>query len=307
MDEIKEIIDITPEQGTELSPKVKEAIMVHQSIIHHASEAVSHLYDMGKQLKAMRDGKLYKYLGFETFGGYVENNGEYSFKERQAYKYIKIVETYSGEFIAENQHLGVERLEMLSALGERDAAEVVEKNDIAEMSAAKVRQLVKEKQGLGEQLSLLTDEMTQLKAETSNENEKHRQEIEKSKAKIKDLEEELKKSKEAAEESKREIRKQALEQAKEEQSKEIATLKADYEERLRTSEDKMQALERKIQTGSQDESRAALKVYFEETQKNIKTFIDKIGEMPDPEQRKRFANGAVKWLGQVIAELESIK
>lgn len=302
MDEIKEIIDITPEQGTELSPKVKEAIMVHQSIIHHASEAVSHLYDMGKQLKTMRDGKLYKYLGFETFGEYVENNGEYSFKERQAYKYIKIVETYSGEFIAENQHLGVERLEMLSALGERDAAEVVENNDIAEMSAAKVRQLVKEKQGLGEQLSLLTDEMTQLKAETSNENEKHRQEIEKSKAEIKKLEEKLKKSKEAAEKSKREIKKQALELAKEG----LADLKADYEERLRTSEDKMQALERKIQTGSQDESRAALKVYFEETQKNIRTFIDKISEMPDPEQRKHFANGAVKWLGQVIAELESI-
>ena len=43
------------------------------------------------------------------------------------------------------------------------------------------------------------------------------------------------------------------------------------------------------------------------TQKNIRTFIDKIGEMPDPEQRKHFANGAVKWLGKVITELENIK
>ena len=332
MSEVKDITDyqeesslisLSSEMDSTITPKVKEAMMVHESIIHHAVEAATHLYEMGRQLKTMRDGKLYKQLGYETFGEYVENNGEYSFKERQAYKYIKIVESYSGSFIAENQGLGIERLEMLSALGERDAAELVADTDLAGMSTAEVKQLIKDKQGLGEQLSLLTEELEAAGSEKEKIATEKQQALDEAEKKIKDLEKKIKaekkKNKEALTEKDSEIvmLKEQIEAAKSSESevekikkeaaaefeKEITAIKADYESKLSTAENKMSALEKKTRSSDETERRAALKVYFEETQKNISAFVDKVSQL-EGEEREKFSRGIIKWLSAVIEKLE---
>ena len=332
MSEVKDITDyqeesslisLSSEMDSALTPKMKEAVMVHESIIHHAVEAATHLYEMGRQLKTMRDSKLYKQLGYETFGDYVENNGEYSFKERQAYKYIKIVESYSGAFIAENQGLGVERLEMLSALGERDAAELVAETDLAGMTTAEVKQLIKDKQGLGEQLSLLTEELEKAKSSEDLAAAEKQRELDDAEKKIKDLEKKLKaekkKSKESIGEKDGEIMllKEQLSsatpsaeqiekiknEADAEHQKEISAIKAEYEAKLSAAEDKMSAIEKKTRSADEAERRAALKVYFEETQKNITAFVDKISQL-EGEEREKFSRGIIKWLSAVIEKLE---
>lgn len=317
------LVTLASEIDSTITPQIKEAVMIHESIIHHAVEAATHLYEMGRQLKTMRDSKLYKQLGYETFGDYIENNGEYSFKERQAYKYIKIVESYSGAFIAENQGLGVERLEMLSALGERDAAELVAETDLAGMTTAEVKQLIKDKQGLGEQLSLLTEELEKTKSGEDLAAAEKQRELDDAEKKIKDLEKKLKaekkKSKESIGEKDGEIMllKEQLSsvtpsaeqiekiknEADAEHQKEISAIKAEYEAKLSAAEDKMSAIEKKTRSADEAERRAALKVYFEETQKNINAFVEKVSQL-EGEEKEKFSKGVIKWLSAVIEGLK---
>lgn len=325
MPEVHDITNYTEEQttiqgipviDTALTPQMREAVKIHEAIIHHAGEAVTHLYEMGRQLKAMRDGKYYSHLGYESFGQYVEENGDYSFKERQAYKYIKIVETYSDSFIAENQRLGIERLEMLTALGERDAAELVTETDLAGMSTAEVKQLIRDKQGLGEQLSLLTEELEAAGSEKEKIAVEKQQALEEAEKKIKDLEKRLKaekkKSKESIGEKDGEIMllKEQLssaapsaEQIEKIKNEAAAEVKAEYESKIKLAEDKMAILEKKMQSKNENESRAALKVYFEETQKNVSAFIEKIRSLDDKAERDKYSSGAIKWLEKIIDQL----
>lgn len=332
MPEVHDITNYTEEQttiqgipviDTALTPQIREAVKIHEAIIHHAGEAVTHLYEMGRQLKAMRDGKYYSHLGYESFGQYVEENGDYSFKERQAYKYIKIVETYSDSFIAENQGLGIERLEMLSALGERDAAELVAETDLAGMSTAEVKQLIRDKQGLGEQLSLLTEELEAAGSEKEKIAAEKQQALEEAEKKIKDLEKKIKaekkKSKESIGEKDGEIMllKEQLSsatpsaeqiekiknEATAEHQKEISAIKAEYEAKLSAAEDKMSAIEKKTRSADEAERRAALKVYFEETQKNINAFVEKVSQL-EGEEKEKFSKGVIKWLSAVIEGLK---
>jgi hypothetical protein len=331
MPEVHDITNYTEEQttiqgipviDTALTQQMREAVKIHEAIIHHAGEAVTHLYEMGRQLKAMRDGKYYSHLGYESFGQYVEENGDYSFKERQAYKYIKIVETYSDSFIAENQGLGIERLEMLTALGERDAAELVESTDLAGMTTAEVKQLIKEKQGLGEQLSLLTEELEAAGSEKEKIAAEKQQALEEAEKKIKDLEKRLKAEKKKGKESIGEkdgeimLLKEQLSsatpsaeqiekiknEADAEHQKEISAIKAEYEAKLSAAEDKMSAVEKKTRSADEAERRAALKVYFEETQKNINAFVEKVSQL-EGEEREKFSKGVIKWLTAVIENL----
>lgn len=330
MPEVHDITEYTEEQtmiqgipviDTALTPQMREAVKIHEAIIHHAGEAVTHLYEMGRQLKAMRDGKYYSHLGYESFGQYVEENGDYSFKERQAY--IKIVETYSDSFIAENQGLGIERLEMLSALGERDAAELVAETDLAGMSTAEVKQLIRDKQGLGEQLSLLTEELEAAGSEKEKIAAEKQQALEEAEKKIKDLEKRLKAEKKNSKESIGEkdgeimLLKEQLSsatpsaeqiekiknEANAEHQKEITAIKAEYEAKLSAAEDKMSAIEKKTRSADEAERRAALKIYFEETQKNINAFVEKVSQL-EGEEREKFSKGVIKWLTAVIENLE---
>ena len=345
MPEVHDITEYTEEQttiqgipvtDTALTPQMREAVKIHEAIIHHAAEAVTHLYEMGKQLKAMRDGKYYIHLGYESFGQYVEENGDYSYKERQAYKYIKIVETYSDKFVSDNQGLGIERLEMLTALGERDAAELVDTTDLAGMTTAEVKQLIKEKQGLGEQLSLLESELDNSEAEYKSEiadakkkldaeKKAHDSEIvllKEQRANAKKVAEDLKKKLDAekkklqeqkkAHDSEIVLLKEQLANAKptDEQIEKIkseaaAEVKAEYESKMKLAEDKMESLEKKMHSANQSESRAALKVYFEETQKNLSTFIAKVNGLDDEAVKDKFRAGAIKWLSAEIDKLKS--
>lgn len=325
MPEVHDITEYTEEQttiqgipvtDTALTPQMREAVKIHEAIIHHAAEAVTHLYEMGRQLKAMRDGKYYIRLGYESFGQYVEENGDYSFKERQAYKYIKIVETYSDKFISDNQGLGIERLEMLTALGERDAAELVESTDLAGMTTAEVKQLIKEKQGLGEQLSLLESELDNSEAEYKSEIADAKKAAEDLKKKL-DAEKKKLQEQKKAHDSEIVLLKEQLSNAKPtdeqiekikneanaEHQKEISAIKAEYEAKLSATEDKMSVIEKKTRSADEAERRAALKVYFEETQKNINAFVEKVSQLEGKEKEK-FSKGVIKWLSTVIEGLK---
>lgn len=314
-----------------ISSEVREAVACHQRILESGKLAASALVEMGKGLKLMRDKKLYKTLGYDTFGNYVENNGDYKFKERQAYSYIKAVESFSEEFLTEHSDLGITKLSLLSALSEQDAVEVIESSELSGMNADEVKALVREKQALGEQLSFWKEEAKNAKDDSADaemqlkvlqekieqiEGEKRRAAVEAEKAA-----EQLRKAKEK---HKNELAKlnAEIEMIKTEQSSEpteeqrkaiadeyekrIEDIKAVYEEKARAAEAEKQALADKLKRGDPDEVRAVLRAYFTETQKTVKNFIEKVESTADPESRSRFITGTIRWLEGVIEDLGEI-
>lgn len=319
------------EEEIVISSEVREAVACHQRILESGKLAASALVEMGKGLKLMRDKKLYKTLGYDTFGNYVENNGDYKFKERQAYSYIKAVESFSEEFLTEHSDLGITKLSLLSALSEQDAVEVIESSELSGMNADEVKALVREKQALGEQLSFWKEEAKNAKDDSADaemqlkvlqekieqiEGEKRRAAVEAEKAA-----EQLRK---AREKHKNELAKlnAEIEMIKTEQSSEpteeqrkaiadeyekrIEDIKAVYEEKARAAEAEKQALADKLKRGDPDEVRAVLRAYFTETQKTVKNFIEKVESTADPESRNRFITGTIRWLEGVIEDLGEI-
>lgn len=168
--------------------KQRDAIVTHQHICDCYKAAAVSLMDMAKSLKHMRDGKLYTELGYESFGDYVEHNEDYSFKERQAYTYISCYEKLGEAFLQSNANLGITKLELLTKLDTFDRAEIAEDSNLAGMTVDEVKQLIADKQALGEQLSMFQQEKA-AQADTADELKKAQAEITQLKSRLEDAQE----------------------------------------------------------------------------------------------------------------------
>ena len=99
-------------------------------------------WEVCKGLKEMRDGKLYKELGYQNFEDYSRN--EIGISRVQAYKYVKIAETYSDENANPGWHLGATKLFLLTKLDEPIREEFIQNNDVSEMSKRELEEKIKE-------------------------------------------------------------------------------------------------------------------------------------------------------------------
>ena len=85
-----EVTDIAPIEKKEyMSENAKYAFTVHAQIVQGAQMVEDGLYLMAVGFKKMRDEKLYKEMGYDTFEKYCET--ETGLKRRQVYNYIAIV------------------------------------------------------------------------------------------------------------------------------------------------------------------------------------------------------------------------
>lgn len=261
-------------QEISVNLKQRDAIVTHQHICDCYKAAAVSLMDMAKSLKHMRDGKLYTELGYETFGDYVEHNEDYSFKERQAYTYISCYEKLGEAFLQSNANLGITKLELLTKLDTFDRAEIAEDNDLAGMTVDEVKQLIADKQALGEQLSMFKAEkeaqadtadelkkaqaeITQLKSRLEDEKENYQSlndkdadiindlqkridELEKKPVEVavqKPSKEEIDKIKETERKKLEKAKQKEIDELKAEQEKQIAKLKEEHELALKTERD----------------------------------------------------------------------
>lgn len=99
-----------------VSEQHKHAIELHQKIIVSANLAQQNIWDMCVSLKAMRDNKLYKELGYQNFEGYCET--EVGFSRMQAHKYISIIENINTQNVNSSLHLGITKLALLATISE---------------------------------------------------------------------------------------------------------------------------------------------------------------------------------------------
>lgn len=119
-----------------ISEQHRQAVELHQKIMISANLAQQNLFEMCTGLKAMRDNKLYKELGYSNFEDYCEN--EIGFSARNARNYISIVERVSIENGKSISHLGMTKLSLLATISEPERAEIAEKVDL---ESATVKQL----------------------------------------------------------------------------------------------------------------------------------------------------------------------
>lgn len=131
--------------------KREEAYVVHNRILANGKIVQTALIDMCKDLKEMRDRALYTELGYETFEEYSEQ--ACGIKQRQAYSYIAAYEKLGENYIEENAHLGITRLELISQISSYEREEFLAENDVEEMSTRELKKQVEEYKNRIEQLS----------------------------------------------------------------------------------------------------------------------------------------------------------
>lgn len=145
----------------------EQALSLHQRIMTSGSLAAQNLWDMANALKEMRDGKLYKELGYQNFETYCEEMC--GFSRINAYKYISIAENLKLENVNSSLQIGVTKLALLAKLSEEKQAEIAEAVDLESVS---VRELKEEINRIkGEKLKLENERErlnAKLKAEAAN-------------------------------------------------------------------------------------------------------------------------------------------
>ncbi len=150
------------------SAEYTKAVTLHRRICANAQAAQDSLFEVCKGMKEMRDGKLYKELGYSTFEEY--STKEIGFSKKQSYQYIAIAEKFGENVTPGLRNIGVSKLYLLSTLSDEERVEVVEKNDIESISKRELESKIADLKKANERLMGKIDE-AEKKAENSRKSE----------------------------------------------------------------------------------------------------------------------------------------
>lgn len=170
------------------TPESTEAMAVYFSIENAKATAANAMVELCRNLKTMRDKKLYSHLGFEKFEDYVEQAHE--IKQSQAYTYIRTYEKLTPKLMETNADLGITKLSLLCQVSAVEREDFVEEYNLAGMTVDEVKALIKEKNGLHEQVSFLrmeAGEQNIVKEAQSKEIDRLKKEIAEKNSTIADL------------------------------------------------------------------------------------------------------------------------
>lgn len=179
---MSEIITVPENEITDL---YNEAVKTHREIMMNGAIAAEALLKLCKNLKYMRDNKLYEQLGYEKFESYCEEMA--GIKERMAYTYISTYENLGDSVLQSNAKLGITKLNLLTGMNPVERAEGLADGTFENMSVSEIKELIKKNREQGEQITLLTLQLENEKNEVSADTD----ETDKLKERIKELEEQI--------------------------------------------------------------------------------------------------------------------
>jgi len=323
---MSEIINI---EATDVTAIYEDALQTHQRILANGEICARSLYEVCKDLKKMRDEKLYEQLGYDTFDNYCE--GMAGIKSRMAYNYISTYERLGPSVLQSNANLGITKLELIAGMNPVERAEGLYDGTFENMSVSEIKELIKKSKEMGEQIDLLKEQLDEaqstdnvsedcnesadntevedLKEEIELLNEKLDEKDKQHEQELKDLREELEeeyKSRNAVEsDNSTEVQKQideAVAVAKKETEKEV---KAKYKEKEQKQNNKIKELEDAIasadtdkktlekQLSLSDTKSAKAMVYIQAIQDNFNSLFALVDEM-DAEQQGKFKGAVLK-------------
>ena len=133
-----------------ISDNYTRAYSLDKKIKANAQILQDTIFELGKSLIEMRDGKLYKELGYQNFAEYCEN--EVGMKRTQAYTYITIADNLSEDFVHSSEQIGVKKLYLLSRLDEVTRNEIVQNTDVSGTSVKELERQIRELKGENDKL-----------------------------------------------------------------------------------------------------------------------------------------------------------
>lgn len=179
---MNEIINI---EAKDITAEYEDAVRTHQQIMANGAVAAEAILKLCKNLKHMRDEKLYEQLGYEAFEDYCEEMA--GIKERMAYTYISTYERLGDSVLQSNANLGITKLALIAGMNPIERAEGLANGEFENMSVSEIKDLIKKNKEQGEQITLLTLQLENEKNDDSAESE----ETHKLKERIKELEEQI--------------------------------------------------------------------------------------------------------------------
>ena len=315
---------ILNEQNSELS----NLEFYEQQIFNLCRMQAKAIAETGKLLKAIKDGKIFRSKGFNTFKEYIDEScgTTFPFGASQAYKYIRVYEEYGPRLEQYGEKYGkidLEILNMFRTLPAEEFEKLADENDFGKISVKEAEKLNNE---LKNQLEKANEQISLLQS-TANEKEEElstvKSRLSTAAGRIENLEKEIdelqsrpvdvlvkepdesvindrveKKVEEqtAADKAKiKELKKNINELEKQAESAE--SLKSDYENRLKELDEQLK------NAGQADAALIEYKFYFEEMQNNLKKFIGVLGKIDDADKKEKFKGAAVKFLNAVLEEL----
>lgn len=312
----KAIVHIT---STEMTETYKAAMQTHQRILANGEICAQSLLEICKDLKTMRDDKLYEEFGYASFDEYTEN--AVGIKPRQAYTYISTYERLGSSVLQSNASLGITKLDLIAQINPVERTEMLAEGTFDGMSVSEIRELVKKAKDQGEQISLLQEQLEEAKTEAA-ETEEHDAEKDEMRSRIAELEKRLSEDRaaheaaleqakrEAAESTaqkdpdeaekkrieaavkaaKREAKKEKDAAVKEEQEKQAEKIKA-LEAALEGANAEQHRLEKQLELS--DTASAKAMVYIKALQDNFNALFALLGDMPE-EQQNKFKGAVLK-------------
>ena len=214
----------------ELSQSYSKALELHNKILVSAQLAQNNLWDMCSGLKEMRDGKLYKELGYQNFEEYCGT--EFNMTARNARNYISIIENISEENRKTFSAFSSSKLMLLSTLSESEQEKITEENDVESMT---VKQLEAEIKNLRKSNEEKRSQLQSLNGRLENANDsvnKYRSGLRVVEAQNEELREQIK-----------ELESRPIEVAVAEPSDEVRQLKLTIKNLEKTTEDQLNTLQ----------------------------------------------------------------
>lgn len=114
------------------------AVLLNRRISANVKAAQESLFEVCKDLKEIRDGRLYMSLGYEAFEDYCVKEHELSYK--QACKYIAVAERFP-DGISPGR-LGISKLYLISTLNDEEKAEIEKRVDMEDVSKSQLEKAI---------------------------------------------------------------------------------------------------------------------------------------------------------------------
>lgn len=155
---------------TEQLPATLET--AENEVSYWAGQMAMNILRIGRALKIIRDGELFKEGGYESFAAYLDARAfkGWTIGQTQGYKYVKVFERYGNRL----ESLGCSNLEVLYLLKdapEEDIEKLSESGELSNMTVADARDYRKELEAAQEQISFLEDTTKKTADELRSEQE----------------------------------------------------------------------------------------------------------------------------------------
>lgn len=303
-------MEIAEKADTSISTERQDrAAQLTQRIMANGKIAASSMIEMGRDLKTVRDERLFTEMGYENFEEYCEK--KIGIGKRHGYNFIQIYEKFGEEKLGQLQQLGITKLLEIAKLDDEDADDLMQNNDVNALSVRELSAKVDEYRNKFEQLTLQLEEEKSKNAESSSlesQVEELRKQLEAAHQANEDME-----SGALNAEKRFEEQKAALLKEKEVLSEQIRELESRPTEKAEISEEERNAL---IQQGrdemckkkDEDWSNAvelAKKTVTRETTKKFTEEINSLKTLND--ELRKVADGAKESTKKYKDEVEKLK